>query len=113
MPLPTCDDETLEEIRLTQPTAFRLRYTSAGGRTELGDVVFRKPTRVEVKRFKDSARRGADTNWIVEACLLWPERRVWNEITAQELSGLPEAAEDDLLKASGVLAENDLGKASS
>jgi hypothetical protein len=110
VPLPTISDETLEEIQLAQPTAFRLRYTSAGGRHALGDVVLRKPTRIEVKRFKEAAKRGQDTGWIVEACLLAPEKKVWNEVTAQELSGLPETVEDDLLKASGVLAENDLGK---
>lgn len=110
MPLPIVTDDQLEEVRIGQPTAFRLRYTSASTKEPLGDVVFRKPTRVEVKRFKDSAKRGQDTNWIVTACLLLPEKKVWEEVTNQELSGLPETCEDDLLKASGVLAENDLGK---
>lgn len=110
MPLPTITDETLEEIRLSQPTAFRLRYSSAGGRSQLGDVVLRKPTRMEVRRFKEAARRGQDTGWIVDACLLAPSKAEWAAVTEQELSGLPETVEDDLLKASGVLAENDLGK---
>lgn len=110
MPLPTVSDEELLEVQLREPTAFRLRYTSAGGRHELGDVVLRKPTRMEVRRFKDAAKAGKDTNWIVDACLLLPEKKTWAAVTNQELSGLPETVEDDLLKASGVLAENDLGK---
>lgn len=110
MPLSTVTDEELDEIRLKEPTAIRFRYTASGGRVALGDVVVRKPTRIEVKRFKDSAKRGADTGWIVEACLLAPDKKTWSEVTAQELSGLPETVEDDILKASGVLAENDLGK---
>lgn len=110
MPLPTVSDEQLEEIRISHPSAFRVSYTSAHGKP-MGDVVFRIPTRVEVRRFKDSAKRGTDTNWIVSACLLSPEKKVWEDVTNNEFPGLPETCEDDLLKESGVLAQNDLGKA--
>lgn len=110
MPLPKISDDELLEAQTKEPTAFRISYTAAGGHVELGDVVLRKPTRMEVKRFKAAAKEGKDTNWIVDACLLLPTKKVWTEVTNQELSGLPETVEDDLLKASGILAEQDLGK---
>jgi hypothetical protein len=110
VPLPKISDDELLEAQTKEPTAFRICYTASGGRVELGDVVLRKPTRMEVKRFKSAAKEGKDTNWIVDACLLLPSKKVWADVTSQELSGLPETVEDDLLKASGILAEQDLGK---
>ena len=110
MPLPTVTDEQLAALRLKDETAFRISYRHPTTGEAFGDVVFRKPKRAEVKRFKDAAKRGGDTNFIVSACLMAPSLEEWARVTDQELSGLPETCEDDLLKASGILAENDLGK---
>lgn len=111
MPLPKITDDELAEIQAREPTALRIGYTSSRGR-DLGDVVVRMPTRMEVRRFKEAARTGKDTGWIVDSCLLAPPKQVWAAITAQELSALPESVEDDLLRESGLLASNDLGKSS-
>lgn len=108
--LPTVSDTDLESIRVKEPTAFRITYANPLSKEVWGDVVFRKPTRAEVRRFKDNAKRGGDTSFIVDACLLRPDADTWARVTAQELSALPETCEDDLLKSAGILAENDLGK---
>lgn len=110
MPFPIVTDEELAELRAKDPTAFRLSYCHPDSGESFGDLVFRKPLREEVRRFKDAAKAGKDTIFIVRACLLAPSLSDWDAITAQELSGLPETAENDLLKASGVLAEQSLGK---
>lgn len=107
---PEVSDSQLEQIRAEHPTAFRVRYACPVTHEPYGDLVLRKPTRPEVKRFKDAAKKGLDTGFIVRACLVAPALSVWDEVTAQELSGLPETVEDDLLKRSGILAEQDLGK---
>lgn len=104
--LPEVSDEELERLRATEPTAFRKRYREPDTGEVFGDVVFRKPRREEVRRFKDAARKGLDTGFIVRACLLAPPLEVWDAVTAQELSGLPDTAETDIMKACGIMAES-------
>lgn len=110
MPLPTITDDDLEKLKNNDPTVFRLRYSHPDSGESFGDVALRKPRREEVRRFKDAAKKGADTGFIVRACLVSPSLEVWDAATAQELSGLPDTVENDLLKASGILAESHLGK---
>jgi len=110
MALPNVSDKELEKIKAQEPSAFRLRYSHPDSGETFGDVVLRKPRREEVRRFKDAAKNGKDTNFIVTACLISPSRDVWEAETAQELSGLPETVENDLMKAAGVLADSSLGK---
>ena len=108
--LPSVSDDALTEIQAKEPTAFRITYRHPSTGEVFGDVVLRKPKRSEVHRFRDVAKRGGDTSFIVPACLLAPDAATWAAVTEQELSGLPATVEDDLMKASGVLAQGDLGK---
>ena len=101
---PTITDEQLETIRLTEPTAFRVSFVG------FGDVVFRKPRRIEVKRLQDTIRKNGDPDFLVPACLVAPTAAVWNEAVEQEASGLPTTALDALCKAVGIGAEYDVGK---
>ena len=110
MPFPIVTDEQFAELKAKEPTAFKLSYVHPDSGESFGDLVFRKPMRAEVQRFKEYAKAGKDTSFIARSCLLSPSLQEWDAITAQELSGIPETAENDLLKSSGVLAEQSLGK---
>lgn len=110
MPFPSVSQEDLEKIQSSEPTAFRLSYKHPDSGESFGDVVLRKPRRAEVRRFKDAAANRKSTEFLVRACLLAPSLEVWDAVTDQELSGMPETVENDLLKHSGILAESAVGK---
>lgn len=104
MLFPIVSDEQLELIRCDEPTAFRVSFPL------FGDLIFRKPKRIEVKRLQDAVRKGGDPEFLVGACLLSPSLPDWQAAIEQEASGLPATALDAICKAVGIAAEYDLGK---
>lgn len=104
MLFPTITDEQLEELRIIEPTAFRVSFAG------FGDVAFRKPKRIEIKRLQDAIRKNGDPDFLVPACLLQPSAAEWTQLVEQEASGLPTTALDALCKSVGIGAEYDVKK---
>jgi hypothetical protein len=101
---PAITDQQIETLRAAEPTAFRVRFEG------FGEIAFRKPKRSELKRLQDAIKKGADTDFLVRACLLSPAIAQWDAAIEQEACGLPTTALDALCKSVGIAAEYDLGK---